>query len=438
MTFHAESDALTRQTVPMDDGRRWRLAGMMALNYAVQGAWWPLLAVHLQDLGISGRARGWIFATTALASLLTPLGAGQIADRHLPTQRLLGTIYALGAALLAVLALGLATTPAALFALFLLYWLITAPGYGLSNALAFRNLPRPVEQFGGVRLWGTIGWMIAGWLVTAVVTFAAAPTLPSGSIALALGAVLSVAFSVYCFRVLPDTPPLAAGGSRAEQLREGLELLRKPELAAFLALALGVSLTMPFVYQTVPAYLQKAGMPRAWIASAMTLSQVPEILGLAALPWLHRRLGLRGTMILGIAGWAVEYLALALEPALGLALLVIPFNGIAIAGFVISGQMYLDSQAPPSRRAGTQALWVVLISGLGQTLGNLLAGELLSRHGGVGSPVFLVPGLLNLAAIAALAVLFRPGAMSLPARPAPSPAPAALAAGKLAPADPTP
>ncbi len=415
------------------DAGRGRLAVMMALNYAVQGAWWPLLAVHLQDLGLSGRARGWIFATYAVACLATPLGAGQLADRRMPTQRLLGWIYALGSGLLAVLALGLIRDPTLLFLFFLGYWFITAPGYGLGSTVAFRNLASPATQFAGVRLWGTVGWMAAGWVVTAILWGSVPATSQdgrAGSTAFAVSAALSLLFSWYCFRRLPDTPPLDKGSRATFDLREALDLLRHRDLAAFLAIAFSVGLTMPFVYQTVPTYLGKAGLPRPWIASAMTLSQVPEILALAVLPWLHRRIGLRATLALGIGAWVVEFLVLATQPSLAVALLVIPFNGLAIAGFVISGQMFLDSQAPPHCRARTQSLWVVLVSGVGSLLGSVLAGEVVSRSHDAGIAVFLIPGLINCAALCALLNWFRPGVRpgGISTRRT---APAALATGKL-------
>src|SRR5512135_781243 len=130
---------------------QWRLAGMMALLYAVQGAFWPLLTVHLRDLGIDGRGRGWIFATMALGSLAMPLGAGQLVDRLMPIQRFLALVYALGTGFLVVLACGVTARSDVLFVLFLVYWLLTAPASGLSNALAMRNLARPREEFGAVR-----------------------------------------------------------------------------------------------------------------------------------------------------------------------------------------------------------------------------------------------------------------------------------------------
>ncbi len=203
----------------METRARWRLSGMMALIYAVQGSWWPLLAVHLRDLGVSGRGRGWIFATMAMAALATPLGAGQLADRLMPTQRLMALIYALGTGLLALLAIGPTKQPVALFLLFLGYWMLTAPSYGLANSLAFRNLPRPSAQFGGVRLWGTIGWMTVGWLVTGVMAWHGSTRDGQGAYeAFWVASALSLVFAVYCLS-LPHTPPLA--GNRA-----GIDLRR--------------------------------------------------------------------------------------------------------------------------------------------------------------------------------------------------------------------
>src|SRR5262245_21539812 len=139
----------------MNAGRRWRLAVMMALVYAVQGSFWPLLAVHLADLGIEGRARGWVFATLAIGSVAVPLGAGQLVDRWMATQRFLALIYALATGFLAVLASGAVRSAGGLFGLFVVYCGLTAPAYGLCDALALRHLDDPGREFGRVRLWGT-------------------------------------------------------------------------------------------------------------------------------------------------------------------------------------------------------------------------------------------------------------------------------------------
>jgi MFS family permease len=367
---------------------------MMALLYTVQGSWWPLLTVHLQDLGVSPRAVGWIFATLALACIAAPVGIGHLADRLLPTQLLLALIYAVGAGFLAFLATGPTTRPELLFGLFLTYWLITGPSSSLANSLAFRNLPDPSRQFGRVRLWGTVGWMSVGWLVSGLMAWQGARSGAGAYEAFWTGAVLSVVMALYCLR-LPHTPPLATDHPPGASLSDGLELVRRPAVAMFLVSAFVVSLGTPFVYQTVPAYLQTLGMPRPWIATSMSLGQVLEIGSLALLPWLVPRLGQRRVLAVGVGAWMAYYGILALHPPLPLALAALPLNGVAIAWFIVAGQMFLDSQAPAHRRASAQGLYTMVTSGLGSFLGNLLAGEVVAQNGGVTAAVFLVPCAIN-------------------------------------------
>lgn len=394
----------------MKQGVRWRLAVMMALVYAVQGAWWPLLAVHLRDLGISSRGRGWIFATMAVASLATPLGAGQLADRLMPAQYLLALVYLLGSGLLALLAFGGITDSGPLFLVFLVYWLLTAPAIALSNALAMRNLPRPREQFGGVRLWGTVGWMVVGWFMSAVLAYSGSVSVGKGAYeAFVVAAVLSALFAVFCLD-LPHTPPVRET-SRAANALGGLGLLRKPPVAVYLSIAFGVSLTTPFVYQVIPAFLESRGLSRAWIPTAMTLGQLPEIGALAILPWLFQRFGYRGTLALGIGAWILRYGSLIIDPPLWVGIAGIPLHGVGIACFAVAGQVFLDSEAPVDRRASAQALYLVVTSGIGSLLGSVLAGESAGWIGADSALVFLVPCLLNLGLLVYLSQGFRPSAM---------------------------
>ena len=145
----------------MKTKNRWRLAVMMAAMYAVQGSFWPLLAMHLADLGIGGRARGWIFATLAIGSLAVPLGAGQLVDRFMATQWFQALAYAVGTGLLVALASGIVDQAGSIFLLLLAFWALVAPTFGLANSLAMRNLKDAPGEFGWVRLWGTAGWMIS-------------------------------------------------------------------------------------------------------------------------------------------------------------------------------------------------------------------------------------------------------------------------------------
>jgi MFS family permease len=396
----------------MNRGVWWRLAGMMVLVYSVQGAFWPLLAVHLQDLNIDGRWRGAIFATMALGALAMPLGAGQVVDRRLAMQNYLALIAAMGTGVLVILAQGTIVAPAALFGLFLAYWLVTAPVTGLSTALAMRNLPRPLEDFAGVRLWGTIGWMAAGWLATAVLTWSGSSRSGAGAYAtFGLAAALSAGLAIYCL-TLPHTPPLDLEPGERSALYEARALLRRPAVGVFLATAFGVALTTPFVYQVIPPYLESRRLPRAWIPTVMTLGQYPEIATLAVLPWLFRRLRYKATLALGIAANALRYATLTPDPPVWVAIVGIPLHGVSIACFNVAGQVFLDSQAPTHRRASAQALLMVLTTGVGSLAGSLMAGELCRRFPHHYPVVFLVPCLINVVLFLVFWAAFQPDAVT--------------------------
>lgn len=392
---------------------RLRLSVMMALVYAVQGAFWPVLAVHLKDLGIGGRERGWIFATLAIGSFAMPLGAGQLVDRALPVQRLLSLIFAVATGFLVVLGVGHPTGAAALFVTFQVFWLVVAPAFALANTVALRHLERPHEQFAGVRLWGTIGWMAVGWLVSGVMAASGSARAGLGAYeSFGVSAVLAAGLALYGL-TLPDTPPLAAGGggpSFSQTLHDARALVLRPGMGVFLMTAFGVHLTTPFVFQVMPTYLEDRGLPRAWISSALTLGQWPEVAMLAALPRLVGRLGIKGTLALGIAAWVVRFGSLAADPPLWLAVAGIPLHGVGIACFTVAGQMYADGRADRDRRASAQALHLVVTGGLGSLLGSLLAGSALGRFGGDYGLVFLVPCVIDATLLLLFCMAFRPSA----------------------------
>ncbi len=379
----------------VERGVQYRLAGMMGGAYAIQGAWWPLLALHMSDLQIPGRARGWIFATLAMASLFTPLGAGQLADRAIAAPRLLAVGYGLGMLLLGGMAAGWVTSALPMFLLFLGYWLLNAPTTGLCGTIALRNLPRPAAQFGLVRMWGTVGWMGTGWLVSAVMLWSGRTREGQGAYeAFGVGALLSAFFAAYSF-TLPKTPPLHRGGGGERPHFSLAPVLRKRAVLFVLAVAFGVSLTTPFVYQVVPPYLPTLGLPRPWVALAMSLSQILEILALACLPRILGVLGFRGCMSLGLVAWLAYHGLLATRPPLPLALAILPIQGLAIALFHVPLPMLLDTLAPGHLRASTQGLFVMVTTGLGNLLGSLIVGELISHAGGVTSRLFLAPLAIN-------------------------------------------
>lgn len=398
----------------MDARMRWRLSWMMGLVYAVQGAFWPVLAVHLEDLGLDGRQRGWIFATLAIGSFAMPLGFGQLVDRVLASQLVMALIFAVSSGFLALFASGLVTDSAALFALFLAFWMVASPAFALSNSIALRHLERPFHQFAGVRLWGTFGWMAVGWLVSVVMLITGSTRHGQGAYeAFWVSAALSALLAGYCL-TLPHTPPMSSAqcdeGPASSDLARAVALCREPGMLGFLVTAFGVHLTTPFVYQVLPTYLESRGLPRAWIPSVLTLGQWPELLMLALLPWLLDRVGAKATLAIGIGAWVVRYGSLVAGPPLWVVVAGVPLHGVAIACFTVAGQMYTDTRAPRDLRASAQALYMVVTAGLGCFCGSLLAGAVMGEAVGDPARVFLVPCVIDAALLVYFCAGFRPSA----------------------------
>jgi hypothetical protein len=286
------------------------------------------------------------------------------------------------------------------------YWLLTAPAFGLASTIALRNLRDPSAQFGGVRMWGTIGWMCVGWVVSLVM-------LSRGDgrgafEAFGVSACLSAFLTVFAL-FLPDTPPAPApaGEPRRRGWREVSAVLAQPSVGLLVAIAFGACLTTPFVYQVVPAYLRTLGLPRPWVPLAMSLGQVLEIGALLLLPRALRAFGFRGVMTFGLSAWILYHGLMAANPPLPLAIVGLPIQGLAIACFHIAGLMYLDTQAPSDGRAAMQGLYLTATAGCGSLLGSLFAGEVVARNGAVTAAVFRAPLLLNVVLIALFALAFR-------------------------------
>src|SRR4029453_19211779 len=151
----------------MPDNARWRLSLMMFLEYVIWGSWLPLLALYLSRfLGFSGTDIGWIFATLAIASILAVFVSGQVADRHVATEKFLAVSHAVGG--LAMFALAFQKSFWPFFLGMLVHNVMYVPTLSLTNSICFHHLKDAQQQFGRVRLWGTIGWIAASWPVVLI------------------------------------------------------------------------------------------------------------------------------------------------------------------------------------------------------------------------------------------------------------------------------
>jgi hypothetical protein len=404
---------------------RFRLCLLMFLQYAASGAMLPQYSLYLQQLGFSAMEVAACCSTQAVATVFAALVAGHAADRWVSAERLLAVCAFLAGLDLWLLA-GL-STPAAVFAATLVYWLLTGPIWLLGTAVCFAHLARPERQFGPVRLWGTVGWMTAAWLLSYWFDDPAwlcrcvswlRPHLPRHEMAdlFRLGALLAGVLGVYAL-TLPHTPPRPAADRKPAPLA-ALNLLRGRSFFVYTACVFGVCITLPFATQGTPLLLARLGIDGAWMPRTLSLAQVTEVVTLALLPVLLLRLGVRGTMLMGLAAWTAALGAQAVGRPLELVVGSLGGNGLCISGVLVAGQVFLNGRAHDGLRASVQSLFT-FVNGLGLLAGNLLVGWLRRAAGGELPLTFTVGAVLMVCLLALFVVGFhdRPAAAAACSRP---------------------
>jgi MFS family permease len=360
-----------------------RLSVMMFLGYAVQGAFIPVNGPYLEGLGFTPAEIAWIFTTNALGSLLGPLPLSQVADRWMRADRCV-FVCGLVAGTLLWFAADL-RDPMAFFWARLGIMTFALTFNSLGPALAFRHLRHPDRDFGVVRMWGTIGWMAAGWTLTlwfmAIDAWTGVPHVGLSD-SLRLGGICGWILAAYAL-TLPKTPPL-----HPEKASEGvlgalhrivdapiaaIGLFRQRAFVVYVICFFGAYITWSFNLQLTGQLLHARGIPNDWLSTVLTMTQVMEVVTLWMLPVLLKRLGQRRTMIVGITAWALALIALTIGRPLEFLIGSFLLHGFYITCFLVAGQVFVQRIAERHFRASAQGL-LVWISGLGYLIGSLLVG----------------------------------------------------------------
>jgi MFS family permease len=390
---------LSRNTLapPRSSLIQFRLSLLQFLIYAAPGAVVPIFSLRLKELGFSPLMIGLCSCTQAIGSLIAPLLAGQIADRWVPAQRCITVLAMVEALLLWVL--GGLTQPWAVFGVSLVWWLALSPALTLSTALCFAHLPRPGQQFGRVRLWGTIGWVAPGWLLgmwlaDASWLHAIIPWPSHGTYADAFhfAAILACGFAVYSL-TLPHTEPQRRGGGFFAPF-SAIRLLWGRAFAVYAVCTFGICLVLPFHTQASPLLLAELGVSPSWLPRVLTIAQVSEIATLAILPYLLMRFRTRGVMLLGLTAILTTLSALAVGRPFAIVCAGLACYGLSISCYLVAGQMYLNHRVGEQVRASAQSLhsW---LCGLGLLLGNLLVGLVRHVFSEASRPSFAVGAVLS-------------------------------------------
>jgi nucleoside transporter len=422
--------------------QRWKLCVMMFLNIFVWGAWLPLLKGYLGKDGLNFGTE-WeqplIFGAFNLAAVTALFLGTQFVDRNFAAEKFLAfSMLVAGAAMLALKWNALFWP---FFGLMLLYSLFYVPTISITNSIAFAHLRDPQREFGPVRMWGTIGWILAGLpFIFILADWARIPGLGSVPLGDWLAALLNpdnakkgtegMEATSYIFVVagaaalllaafslaLPHTPPRpTAQAGEALAWLEALKLLRVPFIfVLFVVTFIDAGVHQIYFYMT-GTYLEKAvGIPKHWIMPVMSIGQVAEIATMAFLGYVLKRLGWRWTMILGILGHAVRFTVFALYPEPWAAIAVNLLHGICYAFFFATVYIFVDEFFPKDVRSSAQGLFNLLILGLGPLAGNFTAGQLeaaFTQDKSIDfSRFFLVPAAGGLVAALILLLFFHPPA----------------------------
>ncbi len=356
-----------------------RLSLMMFLEFFVWGSWYVTMGTFLgSNIQAKDQDISLAFSTQSLGAILAPFLVGLIADRYFQAQKILGSIHLVGAVML--YALHQAVDFTAFFPILLGYMILFMPTLALVNSISFNQMAQPEKEFSGVRIWGTIGWIAAGILISTL-AWDSQEGLREGLLQntwkLAAGA--SLLLGIYSF-TLPATPPQAKSNAPF-QLKEvlgldALRLLTHRNYAIFFLSSILICIPLAFYYQNASPFLTELGVENS--TGKMALGQASEVLFLVALPFFFTRFGLKNTLAVAMLAWVIRYLFFAFgdtDSGTWMLLAGIILHGICYDFFFVSGQIYTDAHAGKKYKSAAQGLITLATYGIGMGFGFWVAGQ---------------------------------------------------------------
>jgi len=347
----------------------YKLSIMMFLQFFAWGSWFVTLTPALATNGLAGIIGG-AYGSAPLAAIFAPLFLGLIADKFFPSEKVMGVLFLIGAAIMAYIAkiapLGAEQGPL-IVNLMIAYMFCYMPTLGLANTITFNHLPQ--DLFPKARVWGTIGWIVAGLLVG----FAGwTNSLNSFWIA----AIASFALGIFSF-ALPHTPAPSKGqklDTRSLFMLDAFKLLKDKSFAVFAICSTLICIPLAYYYGQAANYLGAAGYKES--VATMTIGQMSEIIFMLLIPFFFRKLGVKLMLLIGMLCWVARYALFAAgapEQITWMLLLGVALHGICYDFFFVTGFIYTDKKAPKEIRGQAQSLLVFLTQGVGMFIGYAFA-----------------------------------------------------------------
>lgn len=362
----------------MKKGVTTRLSIMMFLQFFVWGGWYVIIGNFMKANGM-GDLTHWAYTVNPIAAIIAPFFLGLIADRYFPTERVLAVLHLLGGVVMLFVP-SFTNNPTIFILMLLLYNLCYMPTLGLTNSLAFHNIENQEKQFPIIRVFGTIGWIIAGLFISFIlVKFVDTGIKPDETpLPLYSVGIVSIILGLYSFS-LPHTPPHAKGQPFSARSIIGIDAfqqLKSKSFYIFLVSSFLICIPLAAYYNFAPIYVNDVGFAKP--AFTMSFGQMSEVLFMLLMPLMFARLGVKKMLLAGMGAWVLRYALFAIAapaPVFYMIVIGVMLHGICYDFFFVTGQIYVDKKSNDDIRGQAQGMLVLATYGVGMLIGAQIAGK---------------------------------------------------------------
>ena len=368
----------------MNTKTKIQLSLMMFLQFFIWGGWFVTLGTFLgNDLNATGAETGMAFSTQSWGAIIAPFFIGLIADRYFNAEKILGVLHLIGSVIMYYMAQ--AESFDAFYPLVFAYMVTYMPTLALVNSVSFFQMKDPAKEFSLIRVFGTIGWIVAGLVISYVFHWDSKESISQGALSntFTMVAIASLILGLISF-TLPKTPPSQSDGaiSISDILGlDALKLLKDRNFLMFFITSILICIPLAFYYQQANPFLVELGMENP--TGKMTLGQISEVLFMLLLPFFFKKFGFKKTLLVGMLAWAVRYALFAYGNAGELTFMLImgiALHGICYDFFFVSGQIYTDFKAGEKVKSAAQGLITLATYGVGMLVGFWVAGKISDKY----------------------------------------------------------
>jgi nucleoside transporter len=369
----------------MNKSIKIKLSIMMFLEFFIWGAWFVTLGTFLgNNLGANGSETAAVFSTQSWGAIIAPFIIGLIADRFFNAEKILGILHLAGAFLMYQM---YQSNDVGLFYVYVLsYMVLYMPTLALVNSVSFNQMKDPEKEFATIRVWGTIGWIVAGLSISYLFHWDSAEGVKEGLLknTFLLSGIAAFILGVFSFS-LPKTPPKVASDEKVKIGDiiglDALKLLKDKNFAIFFISSILICIPLAFYYQNAHPFLTEAGIENP--TGKMAIGQISEALFLLLIPVFFMKFGFKKTILVGMLAWAIRYVLFAYGNGDDLSFMLIigiALHGICYDFFFVSGQIYTNSKAGDKYKSAAQGLITLATYGVGMLIGFAVAGWITDNY----------------------------------------------------------